>query len=313
MKKIQICIATILLLAALMTMGLSACGENQPGEENQANQPEIPLANDEGYQSADRQVVQIPTQDGRTLEGFFYPPKEANSPVVVLMHWAPGSMDDWNHIAAWLQNRQGETAAPTDGKGAIHDPTWFPAMPATQSFAVLTFNFGDYGASQYGGSRESYVVDAVSALEYAASLPGVDPHRVAAIGASIGADGAVDACYLFNDAGEKGTCIGALSLSPGNYLTGEFTYQHAAEMVNLSGYPVWCLAAKMDGVSPKLCQSLTDSLNRSFIFSDRHHGMDLVDPQLFPSDPAVDFNALELIQEFLEEVYDIQLNEITLP
>jgi len=282
----------------------------QPGDENQANQPEVPLTDEAGNLSADRQVVEIPTQDGRKLEGFFYPPEEVNSPVIVLMHWAPGSLDDWDHIAAWLQNRG---ATPPDGRGTIHDPAWFPTMPASQSFAVLTFNFGKYGASQYGGSRESYLVAAVSALEYAASLPGVDPHRIAAVGASIGADGAVDACFLLNDAGERGTCIGALSLSPGNYLTQEFTYQHAVDMVNLSGYPVWCLAAEGDHPSPDLCQSLPSPLNRTFIYSGSYHGMDLVDPQLLPSKPALDFNALELIQEFLEGAYGIKLNDFTLP
>ena len=336
MKRVQVTFAPVLLLSALVLLVLSACGGtqqapspeevvpvNSPGEptdvldhseeENQASQPDLPASDEESNLPADRQDVEIPTQDGRKLEGIFYPPKEANSPVVVLMHWAPGSMDDWNHIAAWLQNRPGETDAPPDGRGVIHDPAWFPTMPAAQSFAVLTFNFGKYGASQYGGSRESYVVDAVSALEYAASLPGVDPHRIAVIGASIGADGAVDACYLFNDAGEKGTCIGALSLSPGNYLTQEFTYQHAAEMVNLSGYPVWCLAAEKDGTSPDLCQSLPGQPNRSFIYLGSYHGMDLIDPELMPSDPAVKFNALDLIQEFLEQAYSIRLNDIALP
>jgi dienelactone hydrolase len=260
-----------------------------------------------------RQLVEINTSDGRLLEGFYYPAGVEKAPVIVLMHWAPGTMADWDHIAVWLQNRPAEADTPPVAKGTFHDPGWFPAMPEEVSFAVLVFNFGKYGSSQYGGSRASYVLDAEAALQHAASLPGVDTHRMTAIGASIGADGVADACYLFNDLGEKGTCVGAFSLSPGNYLTDEFSYPFAVEMVNLSGFPVWCLAAEKDGRSPELCRAIVGPLNQSFIFPGSHHGMELLDPELLPSEPAVGLNALELLQEFLEQAYGIELNNFNLP
>lgn len=331
-------IAWLAAVVWLAVLTLAACGGNQPAaqpedlagdvEQNGAAseaetvqpegqsssaQPAVPFTEEVGGLSAARQPVQIQTTDGRTLEGYHYPSRFANVPAVVLMHWAPGSMADWDHIAVWLQNRVGELEAPPQAEGAIHDMGWFPAMPAEISFSVLVFNFGRYGASQYGGSRESMVLDAQAALEHAAALPGVDPHQITAIGASIGADGAVDACYLLNDAGEKGTCVGAFSLSPGNYLTQEFSYQQAAQMVNLSQYPVWCLAAENDGRSPDLCSSIADPLNRVFIYPGSYHGMELVDPEQLPSDPAVGLNALELVQEFLERAYHIQLNNLNLP
>jgi len=236
--------------------------------------------------------------------------------LVVLMHWAVGTMDDWRVIAPWLQNRLDERSAPPESGGpAYSDLDWFPPMPAEVSFAVLVFNFGDFGASAYGGSRESWLQDAAAALDFASSLAGIDPHKIAAIGASIGADGVVDGCYLFNDAGEMGTCLGALSLSPGNYLTSEFAYPEAAGYLDLGGYAVWCLAAEGDGNSPELCQALTGEKARAFIFAGSDHGMNLLtDDQTLLSPPlAPEYDPLVLIQEFLEAVYAITLNDINLP
>lgn len=309
----------LLAVIVLFGLGLNACrvqeaavnskeGMHLPEQENQSG-PEPGTATGE----AARQPVEIQTADGRLLEGFYYPPRLPDAPVIVLMHWAPGSMEDWEHIAVWLQNLPEDSPSPSGGKHAYQDATWFPKMPEEISFAVLIFNFGDYGSSQYGGSRESLVEDARAALQRAASFMETNPHQVAAIGASIGADGVVDGCYLLNDAGEKGTCVGAFSLSPGNYLTNEFSYSLAAEMINRSGYPVWCLAAEGDGGSPELCQSLSGSANQAFIYPGRAHGMDLIDSERFPSSPAVNLNVLELMQEFLEQVYGISLNETDLP
>ncbi|MEJ2759440.1 MAG: hypothetical protein P8046_13250, partial [Anaerolineales bacterium] len=139
------------------------------------------------------------------------------------------------------------------------------------------------------------------------------PHRVVSIGASIGADGAVDGCYLFNDAGEGGTCIGALSLSPGNYLTEAFTYADAAGMIDQSGFPVWCLAAVKDYESPDVCRSISGEFSRTFIFPGGAHGMDLISPEEYPDEPLADLNTMQIIQEFLETATGIQLNEVHLP
>lgn len=316
MKKFNSWMMTV---ALFLVFGLNACGmqDSAVGSENGRSQTKQVDSSGTELEpapgNAGRQPVEIKTADGRVLEGFYYPSKQEEAPAIVLMHWAPGSMDDWDPIARWLQNQPENSDAPQSGKSAYQDSSWFPEMPAEVSFAVLTFNFGDYGTSQYGGSRESLVEDARAALQYAATLPGTNSHQVSAIGASIGADGAVDGCYIFNDAGEMGTCVGALSLSPGNYLTREYSYGQAVEMINLSGYPVWCLAAENDGESPSLCQSIPGSTNQAFIFPGRAHGMDLIDPDLVPSDPAVGLNGLELVQEFLEQVYTITLNETSLP
>ena len=298
--------------------------ENQPAEDT-APEPTIeptlePAEPEFTPLPAERQAVVITTSDGRALEGYYYPAKVPDAPVVVLMHWAVGTMDDWLEIAPWLQNRQDELAIFTPGYKAAKpfsqddiliwlDATWFPEMPAEVSFAVVVFNFGDFGGSAYGGSRQSWLDDAYSAMEFAAGLDGVDPHQVSVLGASIGADGSVDSCYLMNMNSEVGSCVGALSLSPGNYLTEEFTYTQAADAVDLDGFPVWCLAAEGDYESPSLCRSLTGKHAEAFIYSGSDHGMALVDPAQTPSEPALDLNAMQLIQAWLDAVYGTTIED----
>jgi len=295
----------------------------QDGEPVEDAQPEptaeriSPLAPDFEPLPPERQPVEVPTADGRDLEGIYFPAKVPDAPVVVLMHWAGGTMNDWTAIAPWLQNRKDELAALPAGKAAASvlqqtglpylDPNWFPSMPEEVSFAVLVFNFGDFGNSPYGGSRESWVDDAYDAMAFAAGLDDVDPHRVSALGASIGADGAVDACYLMNRKSKVGSCVGALSLSPGNYLTETFTYNEAATGIDLDGFPVWCLAAENDYESPTLCRGLSGLHSQSFIFLGGDHGMELIASDLVPYDPDNGMNVMELIQSWLEEVYGVTL------
>ena len=299
--------------------------EEQPVEEETSAPTEEPAVPDYTPLPADPQPVSIPTADGRQLEGQYYPAKVANAPVMVLMHWAGGDMHDWDAIAPWLQNRQDELAVGKGGPLLAQpakqdevtvlwlDASWFPPMPAEVSFAVLVFSFGDFGNNPYGGSPDTWVDDAQAALAYAAQLDGVDPERIAALGASIGADGAVDGCYVFDASDAPGTCIGALSLSPGEYLTDAFKYADAVAALDPAGYPVWCLAAEDDYSSPEVCISPEGEHYRSFIYPGGDHGMYLVTEDSTPTTPLLDYNTLEIVQEWLETVFGLQLNEITLP
>jgi hypothetical protein len=269
---------------------------------------------------AERQPIEIETSDGRLLEGYYYPAKVPDAPVIVLMHWAGGTMDeDWIAIAPWLQNRQDELASVPSTKGISglvkpayiepwQDNSWFPPLPESTSFAVVIFNFGKFGASPYGGTPQSLVDDALSAVKFASSIEGIDPNRISTMGASIGADAAVDACYLFNME-DLGLCIGALSLSPGNYLTEEFLYYEAVAVLDMDGVPVWCLASESDHNVPEVCRSASGDNYQVVIFAGEDHGMLLVTPDHKPIDPASDFNTLQLYLEFLEVVYGFDLIE----
>ncbi len=254
------------------------------------------------------QEVTITTEDGRTLAGLYYPAKVNPAPIVVLMHWAGGDMTDWRSIAPWLQNRADELSLKTgfarpafQVDGPWLDPSWFPALLPEASFGVLIFDYNGFGQSPGSSDPEGFLQDSVAAVKFASTLEGVDPNMIMTVGASIGADGAVDACYLFNELYGKalGQCLGAMSLSPGNYLTNDFPYAQAVTALSEAEHLVFCLAAEGDGFSADVCAGAQADLYTSFIYSGDSHGMLLVDPALAPSNPATDANALQLLLDLL--------------
>jgi hypothetical protein len=227
------------------------------------------------------------------LVGVYYPGATRPSPLVVLMHWAPGDASEWDAIAPWLQNRG--SAAPLPPSNATKpwlDDSWFPHMPEERSFAVLTFTF----RGCEGGCRElaldKWLLDAQAAMHAARELPGVDTQRIVAIGASIGADGAADGCYLLNKA-FPGSCQGALSLSPGSYLTVPYGQAVAQLGADPTPRPAWCFYAVGDKASAQACKSVQGPNYRVFDYQGKDHGMQLVVPA---AQPAV----LPLVIEFLE-------------
>ena len=116
----------------------------------------------------------------------------------------------------------------------------------------------------------------------------MDPSRSANIGASIGADGSADAC---DDA-----CLGALSISPGSYLT----VQYSDRVTAILPRPVRCLAAQGDQPSASTCANAGPGDNYEGIVLDGDaHGMDLLEED----DPV--FNLEGFFLEFLEEAFDI--------
>jgi dienelactone hydrolase len=262
--------------------------------------------------------VEFQAEDGKKLIGHYYPGAHDPSPTVILMHWARGDQRDWLAIAPWLQNRPDELAAFTGWADAIGadcdeqmivpwlDPSWFPPMPVDISFGVFTFDSRDFCESEVGlGDPSEWTLDALAAFTTVSELPGVDAQQIVAIGASIGADGAPDGCMIRYMEGE--TCLGAFSLSPGDYLYGEhFMRDYASVVAELDGAvpprPVWCLTTKGDAPSFKTCSSVTvDTKYRSFFFDGSQHGMFLLAPEYDP-------NPMVLIQDFLEETFGVEIN-----
>jgi len=243
---------------------------------------------------AEPQEIQFEAEDGQALNGLYYPAAVNPAPTIVLMHWAPGDQHDWVEIAYWLQNRAlgGQTADPP---APWLDPSWFPAMFEDQSFAVFTFTFRGCKGGCSSFARDLWLLDAQAAMETAAALEGVDPGRMLTIGASIGSDGAPDGCYLHNEVYPH-QCLGALSLSPGGYLT----VPYADAVASLEGEeppkPVWCFYATGDGASALACQSAEGDHYQTFEYEGRMHGMDLIDPNVEP-------DVLQLILDFVQMVY----------
>lgn len=225
--------------------------------------------------------VEFEAEDGTPLVGYFHPAPADNAPVIVLMHWALGDQTDWTKVGLvnWLQNWPGTQAA-----AGI-----YPSMPSGVSFSVFTFDFRSYGESGGSFSGSGLVMDAKAAYEKAMTMPGVDASRTSGIGSSIGADGVVDGC-----AG----CVGALSLSPGNYLGPDYSTEVAR--LDAMGAPVWCIASEGDRESFPTCKNAAGNLFKPIIYSGNAHGTMLLMEESAPPDIG------QVILDWLKEVYKFQ-------
>jgi dienelactone hydrolase len=169
--------------------------------------------------------IEFESNDGTTISGTYYPPVSMPASGVVLMHMMGGSRVDWNEFAGLLQ-----------GAGLSQTAGSRPPI------AILAIDMRGHGIS--GGSRDDQagmINDATAALQYLQTQPEVDPSSIFLIGASIGADAAVDAC------GDG--CVGAISLSPGGFLG----QQYSDALKSLIDKPVLCVASLGDVQSANSC------------------------------------------------------------
>ena len=253
------------------------------------------------------QSIEFNADDGTVLQGAYYPASVNPAPLVVLFHQAGFNQTMWQAIAPWLQNRGlASTAFRFDSGGVLarpnyqsfNDPSWFPQIPSDLQVAVFTFTYRCWESGSCANyDRAGWQKDALAAIETASGLPGVDPQLILTMGASIGGDGAVDACYLFNQEMGSG-CIGVIANSPGSYL--ELDYRDTAEKLLGQGVPVLCAASQGDTLSKDSCSSVAeDPLYQTQIYDGSAHGIFMVDPSLEPS-------LLELWLQFFAEALDRQ-------
>ena len=277
MKK-KFAFTTVLLFAFF----LASCGGSPPpteapppdappppAEEAPTVPPEEPTAEPEPTalpepdldpQPPDGQRVEFEASDGTALVGYYYPASIPNAPVVVLMHWAGGDQNDWikNGMIDWLQNRGTTHGVNSPSRQSVI----YPPMPEGASFAVFTFDFREFGESGGSFNQAGGLLDAQAAYEKAKMLEGIDPTRMAGVGSSIGADGVVDGCA-------EG-CLGALSLSPGSYLT--VPYTDAVKTLDDAGKPVNCVASEGDTTSANTCKEAAGENYQSFVYPGNEHG-----------------------------------------
>ena len=247
-------------------------------------QPDLP--------PADPLSLTFAAADGTQLAGTFYAPLSAPAPVVVLMHQFGSTQHQWDDIARWLQ-----TGTPPAGAD------WLPALPEGLTFAVFTFDFRGHGESEGQTSMDNgLLMDAQAALAFAKTQSGADPTRVITLGTSIGSDGAVDACIRLNgseiaEPQEHQACLGAMSLSPGNFIGVDYTNAANALLGDPHFATIYCLASEGDGSSPATCNSVTGERYRAVIFPGNAHGVDLLKPGL---DPDMGILILEFLMDSLQ-------------
>ncbi len=244
----------------------------------------------------DPQEVTFQAADGQALSGYYYPAAVNPAPLVMLMHWAGGDKSDWYEVAPWLQNRGLNNPFPNPGTETWWDPTWFPAVPANASYGVFIFSLRGCNPSPEGctgWTPAEWLMDVRVAMVTAAALEGVDGRRIVTVGSSVGADGAPDGCAWLNEQ-QPGSCLGALSLSPGNYL--DLPYPQVVETLGRNQPPVaaWCLA---DENEFGLCQAAEASANPAYrdrMIPGGQHGTRLLRDGLEPL-------PMQLILDFLAE------------
>lgn len=165
--------------------------------------------------------VTFQSEDGTPLVGTAYL-TSGPAPGVLLMHQNRADKEAWEPLIQALR-----------------------ADPRTAGFAIFAIDFPGHGESGGSLTDESTLAAARSALAAFRTFNGVDPNRIAMVGASIGADAAVDTC----GAG----CVAAASVSPGSFLGIAYSDALAALLAEKDP-PVLCIAASADGASPAICQ-----------------------------------------------------------
>jgi hypothetical protein len=238
---------------------------------------------------AEPRTIEFQAEDGQQLSGTYYPAGVPEAPILVLMHWAQGDQDSWSVVAGWVQDRGLQVNGQSNQPWQRTD--WFPEFPDTLELAVFTFTFRGCESGCSGFPAGGWLLDAQAGMAAAAGLPGVDPDRVLAAGASIGADGAVDACSWWNRSGE-GRCLGAFALSPGSYLTVPFD-QAAEELMDRDPpAAVYCLFARRDDAALETCESFPGAEVIDFGYVEKH-GLELIAPNL-------EHNTLNQLIQFLQ-------------
>ena len=309
MKK-KLVLNSVLIMAVLILAAVSC--STTPQEIVDEAESSSPIVEDQGSDSqpeaqAEEQKepvneglaeafieMEFTTSDGRTLKGTYFPASFSPAPMVVMMHWAPGDQSDMRELAFWLQNRGlSEFQADNPPSRPWLDPSWFPQLGEERSYGVFTFTFDGCEGGCNSFDREKWQLDAQAAVQTAYTLEGVDPTRIVTVGASIGADGAADGCIYLNSE-YPGSCQGAFSLSPGDYLT--LSYADVIEQLH-SLEPAaitYCLYATGDPESAAVCQPLPESeAGKIIAYETNFHGMLLVQPNL-------EHDTLGLMIEFLD-------------
>ncbi len=260
----------MLVLIGGVSLLLAACGAPEtpappttaapaPPAAQATQEPRAEPTPETGAAPAEPQRIEFQSGDGTALVGTYYPPGESPAPAVVLMHQMRASKEDWLPL--------------------------IDALQAAGDYALFAFDFPGYGESGGAISDEAALAAARAAVEQVTTLDGADADRLVLIGASIGADAAVDVC--------TGGCVGAVSVSPGGWLGIPYVDALAA----LDGVDVFCLAAEGDSPAPETCTAGSDasiglSGLRTFsmqIYEGRAHGNALVaDADAAPGQPPLE-------------------------
>jgi dienelactone hydrolase len=185
-----------------------------PAETPFAGADETPLV-----EARPVEEVVFGTEEEMKIAALYYPPTSGPAPGVLLLHQRGASKEAWEPLATRLR-------------------------AARPDLALMAIDFPGHGGSDGPFSEDAALAAARSALAVFRGYEDVDSERVVIIGASIGADAAVDECY--------DGCIGMIAVSPGGWLG--IPYLDAlAELHIENDRPLLCVASENDAPSPETC------------------------------------------------------------
>jgi pimeloyl-ACP methyl ester carboxylesterase len=183
------------------------------------------------------------TKDGVAIKGTYYRPEAVNAPGVVLLHMLGRKRGDWDAFARQLQDA---------------------------GYGVIAIDLRGHGES--GGKREwsKMTQDAAIAADFIRSRSEIDPQRIVLIGASIGANIAI------NYGAQDPEIVGVALLSPGldyhGVKTEEAVKQYGAR-------PLFIAASSEDeyaAESSRKLDSLAQGPHQLLILENQGHGTQML-------------------------------------
>lgn len=201
--------------------------------------------------------VTFGTEDGVTIAALYYPPEVGPAPGVLLFHQRGESKEVWEPLINQL-------------------------LSVRPDLALMAIDFPGHGESDGPYSDDIALSTARDALSVFRGFEGVNANRIVIIGASIGADAAVDECF--------DGCVGAVTVSPGGWLG--IPYNEALEAMRSSNdRPILCIASEDDAPSPETCvggQEVELHDYRVHLYEGSAHGNQLFyEEELAPEPPIM--------------------------
>ena len=123
-------------------------------------------------------AVTFMAEDGKELNGLYYPASENPAPIIILIHWAQGDMTEWDPIALWLQNRNQLTRTP-DYNDSWKSSDWFPENNLEGPLGVFVFTLRNCEGGCRSYQPEEWLLDIEAAMLLTVTqLQGVDNNRI---------------------------------------------------------------------------------------------------------------------------------------
>jgi hypothetical protein len=229
--------------------------------------------------------IQLMAENGEPFPALYFPPSHSPAPVIIFMHQLNLDMDQWQAIAPWLWGA-GEAVPVTDPEEAWLDSSWFPENTLSNAPGVLIFTYRNCYSGCKQPQNKKILQDAQTALQYVLTLPETDTDQITIVGTSIGADAAIDSCFLLQDKTAY-ACKNVIAVSPGSYM--QYRFESVAKVMVHDQTDIYCYASRADVGPAATCTGFQSSEHYHYFVGKGHqHGIELFSP-------AFEMNLLDVL------------------